>query len=109
MQKTSRKMGIALSTLIKEKGISLKEAALSVEYSFRDFRRLIEGRLIVSPTEWERISAVLGTSFDYLVSYEPSDKCLLPDLEYNKEFSDVENLYMIVDYLDEYIELIEQL
>ena len=108
MKKISRNIGMALSSLLSERGISIAEAAKKVEYSFRDFRRLIEGRLIISPNEWERISDKLDTSFDYLVSYEPTDKILLPDLEYNKEFSDVDNLYKIIDYLDEYIELVEQ-
>jgi len=105
----SRKMGIALSALLSEKGLLETDAANIVEYSFRDFRRLIEGRLIISPKEWERISVKLGASFETLVNYEPTDRCLLPDLEYNKEFTNIDNLYKIVDFIDEYVELIEQM
>ena len=65
--------------------------------------------MFVSPKELERISEKLDTTPEYLITFKPTDKCLLPDLEYNKEFSDVDNLYKIIDYIDEYIELREQM
>lgn len=34
---------------------------------------------------------------------------ILPELEYNEEFSSKENLYKIIDLLDDYIELKEQM
>ena len=109
MEKISRNIGIGLYYVLKQNKISVEEAAEKVGYSLRDMWRIIEGRLFLSPMALEDISTKLGTSAEYLINYKPSEKDSLPGLEYNKDFTDKENLYKIIDLLDDYIELKEQM
>lgn len=109
MERISQKIGRSIFAYLQNNGVSEEEAANKVGYSFRDFRRLIEGRLIVSPRELEKISGKLGISLENILSFDVDNRKMLPNLEYNKKFSKIENLYFIVDLLDDYIELKEQM
>lgn len=109
MERISQNIGMGLYSILQEKRIPVEEAAHITDYSVRDFRRIIEGRLYLSPRALEDISVKFGTSAEYLITYKPDSKSLLPELEYNKDFTDKENLYKIIDLLDEYVELKEQM
>lgn len=100
-------MGIC--DVLEKSNISEKDAAIQTGYSYREFRRILEGKLFLSPRALEDLASKLKTSAKYLISYKPNGNNLLPGLEYNKEFTSVDNLYKIVDLLDEYIELKEQM
>ncbi len=108
MTRISYNIGMGISSILEEKNISEEEAGKLVNLSFRDFRRIIEGKLFVSPKTLDEISQALGTTSERLISYKPNGK-RVPGLEYNKEFSSEEHLYTIIDLLDEYIELKEQM
>ncbi|MBR6216963.1 MAG: helix-turn-helix transcriptional regulator [Eubacterium sp.] len=109
MEKISRNIGMGIYSVLKQNEISVEEAADKIGYSLRDMWRIIEGRLFVSPRILEDISNKLDTSVEYLINYKPTENSLLPELEYNKVFTDRENLYKIIDLLDDYIELKEQM
>lgn len=109
MEKMSRNIGMGLYSVLKDSKLSVEEAAKRIGYSVRDLRRIIEGKLFVSPRVLEDISEKLGTTAEYLIHYKPEGNNLLPELEYNKRFTDKEHLYMIIDFMDEYIELKEQM
>jgi hypothetical protein len=109
MEKISRNIGMGLYSILKEKKISVVEAARMIDYSDRDFRRIIEGRLFLSPRALEDIAAKFDTTAEYLIKFKPDANNLLPELEYNKDFTDKENLYKIIDLIDEYVELKEQM
>ena len=109
MEKISRNIGIGLYSVLKDNSISIEEAAQKIGFSVRDMYRLIEGRVLVSPRVLEEISNELGIKSDFLISFVPDNNNLLPELEYNKEFSSRDNLYRIIDLLDEYIELKEEM
>ena len=108
MKKITRNIGIGIYSELKSKNISVEEAAMLFGYSVRDMYRLIEGRLFISPKALEEIAGKLDTRVDLLINFMPDSNKLLPELEYNKTFSSEDNLYTIIDLLDEYIELKEQ-
>lgn len=107
--KMSQRIGVGFYNIIQKNNISVEEAARKIGYSIRDLNRFIEGRLFLAPNEIERIANIFSTTPDELISYKPDSSCLLPRLEYNKEFSSEDHLFQIVDLLDEYIELKEQM
>ena len=97
MERISRNIGIGLYSVLKQNKISVEEAAEKVGYSVRDMWRIIEGRLFLSPRALEELAGAFGTSAEHLINYKPSEKTLLPELEYNKDFTDKDHLYMIID------------
>ncbi len=108
MNATSKKIGMGVYEACRSKGIDLKELAEKTGYSYRDIRRIIEGKLWISPKDLALVADAVGETSDSLIYYEPTDQMLLPDLEYNKKFSESNNLYKIIDLLDMYIELREE-
>lgn len=104
-----RNIGMGLYSVLQKNGISFEEAAARIGYSLRDTIRIIEGKLFLSPVELNRIADIFNTTSDYLLKYKPESSCLVPELEYNKEFTHEDNLYKILDLLDEYIEIKEQM
>ena len=109
MERITYKIGMGLCSILEKNCMSEKEAAEITGYSYRDFRRILEGKLFLSPRALENVAAKLGTSVEYLIHFEPDSKMLVPGLEYNKEFTDNEHLYKIISLLDEYIDLKEQM
>ncbi len=109
MGRISYNIGMGLCSVLEKNHVSENEAAEITGYSYRDFRRILEGKLFLSPKTLENIAVSLGTSVDYLINFEPDSKKLVPGLEYNKEFTNKNNLYTIIGLLDEYIDLKEQM
>lgn len=109
MEKISRNIGMGLYSILKSKKISIEEAADILGYSVRDTLRIIEGKLFLSPNEIKKMADSFGKTPDFFIFFKPRSNSLLPELEYNKEFSSKENLYKIIDLLDDYIELKEQM
>ena len=107
MVATSKKIGMGIYEACRAKGINLEELAKKTGYSYRDIRRIIEGKLWISPKNLALVADSVGETSKSLIYFEPTEKMLLPDLEYNKKFSDSNNLYKIIDMLDMYIELRE--
>ena len=109
MSRISFSIGMGILSVLEKNNITVEEGARKTGYSFRDFRRIIEGKLFLSPRALDDLSSKLGTTSKFLIEFKPSNNRLLPGLEYNKEFSSEEHLYKIIDLLDEYIQLKEQM
>jgi len=105
MVNIERKLGINIYTVMHNQNISPENFADHLGYSIKDVCNIIEGKIIVSPVEIERISKFMGTTKNCLMSNEPDS--LAPDLQYIKEFSNSDNLDKILDLMDEYVELRE--
>ena len=60
---------------------------------------------MLPPGEIAKVAEALGTTKRELLQYEA--EVLVPELQYMKEFSNAENLDLILDLLDEYVELKE--
>lgn len=100
-----RKIGANIFTLMQNSGISREELAEKLNYSYRDICRILEGKLMLPPTEVKRIAELFGKTKQELLHYE-ADK-FVPELQFMKEFSDTNNLDKILDLLDEYVDLQE--
>lgn len=105
MANVGRKLGVNISTCMLEADISPDSFARHLGYSIKDVWNVIEGKVIVPPTELEKIACFLGTTKSELINRETDS--LLPDLQYMKEFNNPDNLDRILDLMDEYVELRE--
>lgn len=105
MANVGRKIGINVFILMQNTGLSLEKLAEELNCSYRDMCRILEGRLMLQPVELEKIANLFGKTKRELLHYE-MDK-FIPELQYMKEFSNIDNLDKILDLLDEYIELKE--
>lgn len=105
MAKVGRKLGINISMRMLEANISPDNFAKHLGYSMKDVWNIIEGKVIVPPFELEKIAKVLCTTKSELLNREADS--LVSDLQYIKEFSNLDNLDKILDLMDEYVELKE--
>lgn len=105
MTNVGRKLGVNIRTCMLEANISLDNFAEHLGYSIKDVWNVIEGKVIIPPTELEKIASFLGTTKNELINRE-SDS-LVSDLQYMKEFNNPDNLNRILDLMDEYVELRE--
>lgn len=107
MARTRGRLGANIAMLMREAGINCEELAAQLNFTLRDVYRLIEGRLLLPPRVLEKVAEALGRTKEELMYYEA--KNVLPELQYMKEFKNPENLNLVLDLLDEYIELKESL
>lgn len=105
MANIGRKIGVNIFTLMRNAGISREELAEKLNYSYRDMCRILEGKLMLPPAEIRKIAEFFGITKQELLHYK-ADK-FVPELQYMKEFSDTNNLDMVLDLLDEYVDLKE--
>lgn len=105
MANMGRKIGVNIFTLMQNSGISREELASKLNYSYRDVCRILEGKLMLPPIELRKIADFFGITKSELLYYE-ADK-VVPELQYMKEFSDIQNLDRILDLLDAYVDLKE--
>lgn len=105
MANVGRKLGVNIYTLMQDSGISREDLAEKLNYTYRDMCRILEGKLMLSPIEIEKVAELFGKTKKELLNYE-ADR-LVPELQYMKEFSNTENLDKILDLLDDYVELRE--
>ena len=105
MANVGRKLGINIFMLMQNSGISREELAEKLNYTYRDMCRILEGKLILPPVEIGKIAELFGKTKKELISYE-TDK-FVPELQYIKQFSNIDNLDKILDLLDDYVELKE--
>ena len=105
MANLGRKLGVNIMTSMQTSKVDLDSFAEQLGYSVKDVWNIIEGKVVIPPSDLERIASLLGTTKKDLIDRE-SDS-LIPDLQYMKEFSDPENLDKILDLMDEYVELRE--
>ena len=105
MANIGRKLGVNIFTLMQNSGMSREDLAVKLNYTYRDMCRILEGRVMLSPVEIEKIAGALGKTKKELLDFE-ADK-LVPELQYMKEFNNTGNLDKILDLLDDYVELKE--
>ena len=105
MANIGRKLGVNIFTLMQNSGISREDLAVKLNYTYRDMCRILEGRVMLSPVEIEKIAGALGKTKKELLDFE-ADK-LVPELQYMKEFNNTGNRDKILDLLDDYVELKE--
>lgn len=101
----SRKLGITICILMYSNGMSYEELARILKYSYRDICRIIDGRLMLSPTELKKIADVFGMTKEDLIHYKLSDN--ITEFKYMSEFENSDNLNKIFNLMDDYVELIE--
>lgn len=107
MANVGRKLGVNIYTLMRNSGISREDLAEKLNYTYRDMCRILEGKLMLSPIELEKVAKLFGKTKKELLNFE-ADR-FVPELQYMKEFSNTENLDKILDLLDDYVELREVL
>ena len=60
MANIGRKLGVNIFTLMQNSGISREDLAVKLNYTYRDMCRILEGRVMLSPVEIEKIAGALG-------------------------------------------------
>lgn len=105
MKNIGRKIGVNIFTLMQQNGITREKLAENLNYTYRDMCRILEGKLMLSPIDLNKIAKYFGKTKNELINYESNE--FVPDLQYMKEFSDNKNLDKILDLLDDYVELKE--
>lgn len=58
MPNMGRKLGVNIFILMRNSGISREDLAKELNYTYRDVRSILEGKLLLSPIEIERIAKV---------------------------------------------------
>lgn len=101
----SRKLGVTICALMYSNGMSCEEFAHILKYSYRDMCRIIDGRLMLSPTELRKIAGVFGMTKEELIHYKLPDN--IPEFKYINEFENSDSLNKIFNLMDGYVELIE--
>lgn len=56
MANHGRKIGINIFTLMQKTGISREQLAQRMNYSYRDMCRVLEGRLLLPPSEMGKLA-----------------------------------------------------
>lgn len=107
MDNVGRKIGFNIFTLMQNAGMSREDLAEKLNYSYRDICRILEGKLMLPPAEVRKIAECFGITKQELLHYE-ADR-FVPELQYVREFSDINNLDKILDLLDEYVYLKESM
>ena len=107
MANVGRKHGASVYALMQKANISLEDFSKAMGYSARDTWNVIEGKVIVPPMEFKKIAEVLGTTKKAFLDYTPSET--IPELQYMKKIENPENLDLILDLMDEYVECKEVL
>lgn len=106
MTNVGRKLGVNIFTVMQKSGISREELSQRLQCSYREVCRILEGKIMLPPRRIADIASALGTTKHDLLNLQ-ADKAV-PELEYMKEFSDLDNLDMILDLMDEYVDLKEE-
>lgn len=101
----SKKLGSTIYALMYSNGMSYEELARLLNYSYRDICRIIDGRLMLSPTELKKIADVFDMTKEELIRYELSDN--ISEFKYMNEFENPDSLNKIFNLMDDYVELIE--
>lgn len=104
-KKFSRKLGVTIRALMYSNGMSCEELAHILKYTYRDMCRIIDGRLMLSPAEINKIAGVFSMTKEELIHYELSDN--ISEFKYMNEFENPDSLNKIFNLMDDYAELIE--
>lgn len=105
MANLGRNLGVNIRMCMLESGISLNDFAECLGYSIKDVWNIIDGKVIIPPAELEKIASILKTTKSELINRKSNS--LDPDLQYMKEFGNLDNMNIILDLMDEYVELKE--
>lgn len=103
MSKTSRIVGKNIELAVKRKYANVEDFRMNINLSQRDLERLFTGRLLLNPKKIKEVSQLLEVSVLDLLN---TDKDYTFVHAYG-EFSDRENEHKILDFIDDYIDLVE--
>lgn len=107
MSNINRQIGTNIAALMQDHGISNEEMAEHLGYSLRDIGRIIDGRVLISPSETRQIAGFLHVDKNALLkSNEAFYRSQIQSVEGS---INIEGLDRILDLLDDYIELKESL
>ena len=103
MSKTSRIVGKNIELAVKRKYANVEDFRMNINLSQRDLERLFTGRLLLNPKKIKEVSQLLEVSVLDLLN---TDKDYTFVHAYG-EFSNRENEHKILDFIDDYIDLVE--
>ncbi len=105
MANFGRMLGVNIDVLMRKMHVTPEMFAKQLGYSVKDVYNILEGKVMIPPSQLNGITEYLGTTKEWLLS--ENNDIDIPDLQYMKEFSNPDNLDKILDLIDEYIELKE--
>lgn len=105
MANLDRKIGANVYELMQAKKLDVLSFAKQLNYTEKDLRNVIEGKVFIPTDSLTKIAEFLNTTKHDLVQREPT--CSIPELQYMKKFSNPEHLDMIIDLIDEYVACVE--
>ena len=103
MSKTLRIVGRNIELAVKQKYDNVEDFRKDIDFSKRDLERLFCGRLLVHSNKFKQISKLVGVSVKDLLN---TDKDYTFVHAYG-EFKNRENEHKILDFIDDYIDLVE--
>ena len=105
MSNISRIIGRNIQELMYKQNMPIEVFSKVFDFDRRDSYRIIEGRCFLPPRELRRISDYFKVDMKYFLKEQ--EKYDIPNLQYVNNFNDKENLDIILDLIDDYIELLE--
>lgn len=107
MTNIGRIYGANIYSIAKDAGISIEDFAVAMNYSLKEVRDVIEGKVILPPQELNKIAVTLGTTKEEIIDHSTSN--LFPEKQHMNEIENPDNLDFILDLMDEYVECVEAL
>lgn len=98
-------IGNNIHSLMEQNGITVKHLSERTGFSEDDVQKIFNGRLILSPNDFNDISKALNVGIDKVMLKSDED-CFVHCMH---DFTNVENREMILDLMDAYIDVIEMI
>ena len=105
MSNISRTIGRNIQELMYKKNMPIEVFSKVFDFDRRDSYRIIEGRCFLPPRELKRICDYFNVDMGCFLKEQENYN--IPSLQYVNDFQDKENLDLILDLMDDYIELLE--
>lgn len=105
MSNIARTIGRNIQVLMYDKNMFAEDFAKVFEFDMRDTYRILEGRCFLPPCELRKISNFFKVDMGYFLNEQETYN--IPTLLYVNEFQNKENLDIILDLFDDYVELLE--
>lgn len=103
MAKELRILGKNIEIAVKNKYANVEEFRKEIQFSERDLDRLFTGRLLVNKNKLIQISRLLRIPVQELLNTKKDYSFVHP----YGEFKNKDNEHKILDFIDDYIDLIE--
>ena len=103
MSKMTRILGKNIELAVNRKYVNIEDFKKDVNIVERDVYRLFEGRLLLAPDKIKEISRLTETPVSELLDMDKDYFFVEP----HGEFINRENEHKILDFIDDYIDLVE--